>query len=226
LFLNYAVPSALVDAWLPAGTEHDLLSDGRAAVSLVGFRFLDTRMLGLPIPLHRNFDEVNLRLYVRRRTANGWRRGVVFVRELVPRPAIAWTARALYNEPYRAVKMAHDIALDSTGAGTLAYRWRQAGAWHEIGATLAGEGQAIDPDSDVGFITEHYAGYTRQRDGSTIEYLVDHPRWRWWSARSHHCHVDIGAVYGAAWAEVLHDPYLVFACDGAPVTVSAPRRLV
>lgn len=219
------MPASLVTPLLPAGTEHDLLPDGRAAASLVGFRFLDTRMLGVPVPGHRNFDEVNLRLYVRRRTPDGWRRGVVFVRELVPRPAIAWTARLLYNEPYRAVPMRHRIALDAQGAGVLAYEWRQAGRWQRIAAAVTGTAQPIDPVSDVGFITEHYAGYTRQRDGSTIEYRVAHARWRWWRAEAPVCDVDLAAVYGPAWAEVLVSPYLTFACDGAPVTVSVPRRV-
>ena len=52
---------------------------------------------------------MNLRFYVRRKSPDGWRRGVVFIRELVPRPAIALIARAFYGENYIAVPMKHEI---------------------------------------------------------------------------------------------------------------------
>ena len=45
-----------------------------AYVSLVGFRFLNTRVLGVSIPFHRDFDEVNLRFYVRRNIGSEVRR--------------------------------------------------------------------------------------------------------------------------------------------------------
>ena len=52
--------------------------EGRTLVSLVGFLFLDTRVLGLPLPFQQRFEEVNLRFYVRRQAAEGAaRRGVL-----------------------------------------------------------------------------------------------------------------------------------------------------
>ena len=95
--LNYAVERSLLGGLVPRGTELDEWQ-GRVYLSVVGFLFLNTRVLGVPIPFHRHFEEVNLRLYVRRRADAGWRRAVVFIKEIVPRVAIAFTARALYNE--------------------------------------------------------------------------------------------------------------------------------
>ena len=128
--LNFEIAPAVLRPLVPRGTELDTFA-GRALVSVVGFRFLDTRVRGVPVPLHRNFDEVNLRFYVRRAE---WR---VFVRELVPRRAIAWLARSCYNEPYRALPMRHRIAMESadTGArGTVTYEWRHGGRWHHLEA--------------------------------------------------------------------------------------------
>jgi hypothetical protein len=106
--LNYVVDPRLVTPFVPAETEIDF-ENGETFLSVVGFLFLDTRLLGLPIPLHRDFEEVNLRFYVRKKSADTWRRGVVFVRELVPRHAIALIARACYGENYVAVPMKHEI---------------------------------------------------------------------------------------------------------------------
>ena len=84
VMLNFTADPALLEPYVPPGTQLDF-HDGRTFLSIVGFRFLNTRILGIPIPFHTNFDEVNLRFYVRRETPAGPRRGVVFIREIVPR---------------------------------------------------------------------------------------------------------------------------------------------
>ena len=225
LFVNHEVDRALVQRYVPAGTELDLL-DGRALVSIVAFRFLNTRILGVPVPLHRNFDEVNLRAYVRRKENGSWKRGVVFVRELVPRPAIAWTARLAYNEPYRAVRMRHRISMDHATGGSLQYEWRQQGRWHSVSGQVSGAPRPIDPQSHTGFITEHYLGYTPQRSGRTVEYRVRHPRWNVWEGATTEFRCDVASVYGVDWVTALAGaPYSAFVCDGAPVGISFPRTL-
>src|SRR3954449_9524574 len=106
--LNYVVDPRLIMPLVPAETEIDF-QNGETFLSVVGFLFLDTRLLGLPIPLHRDFEEVNLRFYVRKKSADTWRRGGVFVREFVPKRAIATIALTFYGEPYVALPMKHDI---------------------------------------------------------------------------------------------------------------------
>jgi uncharacterized protein YqjF (DUF2071 family) len=98
LLLNWRVDSALLAPHVPAGTELDPWSDAHW-VSLVGFRFLDLSVKGVPALGHRDFPEINLRFYVRREVDGEVRRGVVFLRELTPRRMVEWVARAVYNEP-------------------------------------------------------------------------------------------------------------------------------
>ena len=158
-------------SFVPAGTELDLWR-GDAVVSVVGFRFVDTRVLGLPIPFHRDFDEVNLRFYVRRLVNGEVRRAVTFLREVVPRRAIALVARVAYNEPYITCRMrseAPDIPAVAD-PGRVAYSWRHRGRWNAIRVRSAGPARALEPGSEAEFITEHYWGYTPQRDGGTVEY--------------------------------------------------------
>lgn len=193
--LNYEVSPALLRPLVPAGTEPDDFN-GAVVASLVGFCFLDTRVLGIPIPGHRDFDEVNLRFYVRRRAEDGqWRRGVVFVREMVPRRAIAWVARRCYNEPYSAVPMRHELALDGADQGApgrAAYEWRIASQWHRLEVAISGHPFLPAAGSEAEFITEHYWGYTAQRDGGCKEYQVAHPRWRVWAAIRSALDCDVG----------------------------------
>ena len=220
LMVNYAIDPAVLAAHLPRGLELDLWQ-GEALVSMVGFLFLKTHVLGVPVPLHQNFEEVNLRFYVRRRTPDGWQRGVVFVSEIVPRAAIALTARAFYNEPYRAMRMRHRL-----GGGEYSYSWKFRGRWHSLGANVSGEPQPLAPGSAAEFIFEHYWGYTRQRDGGTVEYQVEHPRWRVWTAERAHLDCDIAALYGPAFVPALSaPPRSAFVAEGSPVLVRRGMRL-
>jgi uncharacterized protein YqjF (DUF2071 family) len=224
VMLNYTVDPGMLRPFVPRGTELDLWQ-GDAVVSIVGFRFVSTRVLGMRVPGHETFEEVNLRFYVRRREGADDRRGVVFIRELVPRPAIAWTARIGYNEPYRAVPMRHAIEVTERGR-RLSYQWRERGAWIGIDAATTGPASVLIPGSEAEFITEHYWGYTRQRDGGTVEYHVRHPSWLVWTASSAGCSGDLTVTYGEAFGQVLSGvPRSAFVAEGSPVTVSLPRKL-
>lgn len=228
LMLNYAIDPAVLRPHVPAGTELDAWN-GTNYVSVVGFLFLQTRVLGIPVPSHRNFEEVNLRFYVRRRGPEGWRRGVVFIKEIVPRRAIAAIARVCYDEPYVALPMRHRI--ESTAGAPAAgawveYAWRFHGRWNSMRAKIFGQPEDIAPGSEVEFITEHYWGYTKRRDGRCSEYQVEHPRWSAWPARDETLDCDVAALYGEEFCEALHQPCRsTFVADGSPVSVHTGVRL-
>ncbi len=161
--LTYQVPAAILGPLCPAGVCLDLHHD-TALVSVVGFRFLNTRLFHIPIPFHRNFDEVNLRFYVRREMPDGEiRRGVCFVRELVPRRSIASIARRAYQEPYIAVAMRSTAPSELVNSpGRISYSWQWSGKWDHVAATAVGS-PAEPADPLAAFVTDHYWGYTRQR---------------------------------------------------------------
>lgn len=218
--LNYVVDADLLRSKVPAGTELDSF-EGQTFVSLVGFQFLRTKVLGLTIPFHRNFDEVNLRFYVRRLKGGRVRRGVVFIREIVPRRAIAHIARVVYNENYVRLPMAHRIE-----EGTAEYRWRVRANWNRLFVETSGAGAVPDDGSCDQFITEHYWGYAKQRDGGTVEYEVEHPPWRVWPADRAGFEGDMTSLYGAEFARVLQrPPDSALLSEGSAVAVYAGRRL-
>lgn len=230
--LNYVIDPTLLQPLVPAGTELDSF-EGRTFVSVVGFQFRRTRLFGVPIPWHRNFEEVNLRFYVRRKADDGWRRGVVFVRELVPRRAIALVARTCYGEPYVALPMRHRVTHDAADAGVdVEYAWERNGRWESLRAKASGAAQPIVDNSEEEFIAEHYWGYTARsasaRGGcaTTGEYQVEHPRWRIW--RCHHATLDadVRGLYGQRFVECLSQrPTSAFIADGSAITVRCGTRL-
>ena len=224
VMVNYAVDPAILAPHVPVGTELDVWN-GTHYVSLVAFNFLRTRVKGLAIPFHEDFEEINLRFYVRRKDGNAWKRGVVFIKEIVPKPAIAIVARALYNENYVAHPTRHRF--EPTGDGfTVRYEWRAGGRWNALGATVKGPAHPLVEGAEAQFIAEHYWGYTRQRDGGTVEYRVDHPSWNAWSALDTVVDIDAEPLYGPAFAHALRaKPTSAFVADGSAVTVSHGAEL-
>jgi uncharacterized protein YqjF (DUF2071 family) len=221
--LNFVIDPAILAPLVPPGTELDF-ENGGTFVSVVGFLFLDTRLLGLPIPLHRDFEEVNLRFYVRKKSADTWRRGVVFVRELVPRRAIALVARAFYGEPYLAVPMSHNIE-HTDGKLSVEYSWKRARKSELLKMTAGGEPQVIPAGSHAEFITEHYWGYTCFRGGCS-EYRVEHPRWKIWNTQSYQFRADVASLYGEQFVETLNTPpRSAFIAEGSPIQVLLREQL-
>jgi uncharacterized protein YqjF (DUF2071 family) len=223
--LNYEVDPAVLAPFVPGGTELDLWQ-AKAFVSVVGFQFLDTRIWGVPIPFHRHFEEVNLRFYVRRHTAAGWRRGVVFLKEIVPRRAIAGIARVLYHEPYVALPMAHRIETVAGEVKSVEYSWLLNGQPNRLALTLRGGWEKLREGSAAEFITEHYWGYNVQPDGNTLEYRVEHPRWRTAAVSATQLHCDIAALYGEQFSDCRkREPSSAFLAEGSAVTVYSGQRL-
>jgi uncharacterized protein YqjF (DUF2071 family) len=218
--LNYVVPPEVLAPFVPAGTELDSW-EGKTFASMVGFLFLDTRVRGVAIPGHRNFEEVNLRFYVRRQAEDGWRRGVVFIKEIVPRAAIAGVARLLYGEKYVAMPMRHSITGDPERGGMeVRYGWRVRGRWNGLAATVSGAPAEAAPGSEEEFITEHYWGYASRRGGGSTEYRVEHPRWRVWPLQDPVLDCDVAALYGLPFAAPLAgEPSSAFLADGSEVAV-------
>lgn len=228
LMLNYEIDAAVVAPLVPRGTELDFYN-GRTYVSVVAFLFLKTRVLGVPVPCHRNFEEINLRFYVRRQGEDGWRRGVVFIKEVVPRRAIAAVAVRVYNENYVYCPMRSTLQLEPAGepvSGSVEYAWQTATGWNTVIARLEGQAALPKPGSEEEFITEHYWGYARQRDGGTVEYRVAHPQWRVWPALSPAVGGDVVGFYGTQYAEALRKPPTsAFIAEGSAVEVFRGTRL-
>jgi uncharacterized protein YqjF (DUF2071 family) len=226
--LNFEVEAAILHPLVPAGTELDSWQ-GKTFVSLVGFMFLKTRVLGLPIPFHQNFEEVNLRFYVRFKSSEGWRRGVVFIKELVPRWAIATVARVVYNENYEALPMRHALDLQNgtlKRQGAVEYGWRCKGEWNYLRARTDGEPQSLSAGSEEEFITEHYWGYAAQKDGGCVEYQVEHTPWRVWQVSESSLLCNVAALYGEQYVAALSSKVSsAFVAQGSPIIVRKGNRI-
>jgi uncharacterized protein YqjF (DUF2071 family) len=220
---NYSVDRKIVEKYLPYKTELDTWSD-ICYVSLVGFMFLNTRLKGVKIPFHTNFEEVNLRFYVRFKDHEGWKRGVVFIKEIVPRHALTFVANTIYKENYETMNMNHSW-IKSGDSLTVEYQWRKKN-WNSFKVKAEMDAVDIHDGSKEEFITEHFWGYTAIAPNRTSEYGVEHPRWKVYPIREHSINVDFGDVYGQDFKFLLNErPESVFLAEGSEIVVKAGRRI-
>lgn len=215
---NYVIDKSHLLPYVPTGTELDLWED-KCYVSLVGFMFVNTKLLGIKVPYHVNFEEVNLRFYVKRLDNGEWKRGVVFIKEIVPKPALSFVANTVYNENYETLPMSHQW-MENESERIVSYQWEKSGKINEFQITASKESYAIDEGSETEFITEHYWGYAKINDSKSNEYEVTHPKWKAYQVKDYKITIDFGLVYGKAF-EFLNavQPASVMLAEGSEITV-------
>ena len=227
IILTWTVDASVLRPLLARGTELDTWK-GDAVASVVAFDFSETRVHGLAVPFHTRFPEVNLRFYVRRKLPDGtWRRGVSFVKEMVPHALIATAARRLYGEPYEALPMNRVAVPDApltdpaaVATRSLVYEWKRDGEWERVLALLTAPPRPMRGDSVEEFLAEQEWGYTRRVDKPTLEYRVVHPRWRITPVTDCYIEADVASLFGRSFSDALSAPPLsTFVAEGSAVSV-------
>lgn len=221
---NYEINPEILKSYVPKGTELDLWN-GKCYISLIGFMFENVKVLGIKVPFHVNFEEVNLRFYVKRFENGIWKRGVVFVKEIVPKHAITIVANTLYNEHYQTLKMRHARTQNETSK-SFQYEWFKDAKWNSISMTTEKIAIPIEENSEVEFITEHYFGYTNYNKEKSIEYAVSHPRWEQLQVIESKIDVDFESIYGKNF-KFLEDlkPTSEFLAIGSKITIEGKKTI-
>ncbi|MGN6396120.1 MAG: YqjF family protein [Mucilaginibacter sp.] len=226
LMLNYEVPPEILEPYLPPYTVLDYWQ-GKALVSMVGFEFLQTRVLGVKWPFHVDFEEVNLRFYVKYFDGREWKRGAVFISEIVPKNMIALIANNLYNEHYRALPMRHSQTPAGDNHLNFLYEWKLKGRWNKLGATVSTQFNDIQPGSQEEFIFEHYWGYNKLTAASTMQYQVEHISWQVANVTNPVFDGDIAALYGEEFVPFLSvHPYSAFFANGSAINVRIGEKIL
>ena len=223
---NYEVDEAVLQPHLPPYTVLDLFN-GKAIVSVVGFMFNNTSVMGIKWPGFVNFEEVNLRYYIKYFDGKEWRRGVGFISEIVPQFLVAGIANLFYNEHYSTAKMNHSINFDNSEL-QVSYNWKKKNQeWNSMWVKANPVLQDIAPGSEEEFIFEHYYGYNKLNSKTAIEYSLAHPRWQVYPVKEYKLNCDVEKLYGASFVPFIENiqPVSVFLAKGSDVNVKMPKRL-
>jgi len=224
VMINYEVNPEILKKYLPLYTEIDLFN-GKTIVSVVGFMFKNTKVFGIKWPFHTNFEEVNLRFYVKHFDGEKWHRGVAFISEIVPKPAISIIANTLYNEHYSVAKMKNSIVINNEKL-EVEYSWKKGDNFWNTMKVLANKNLSeIKPQSEEEFIFEHYRGYNQLNENVTIEYSVEHPRWMIYEVEKFELNCNVEKLYGKEFVPFINlsKPSSVFLAKGSDVIVRKPN---
>jgi len=222
--VNYEIDPIVLEKYVPFGTELDLWDD-KCFISVVGFMFLNTKLLGVKIPFHTNFEEVNLRFYVKRFDKGKWKRGVVFIKEIVPKHALTLVANWVYNENYETMPMEHTWKEEDNNQ-MVEYKWKNNSKWQSVKLIAEKEPSKIELGSNTEFITEHYWGYAKINEQKTNEYEVTHPRWDKYNVIDYKINVDFALNYGDDFSFMnLLEPSSVMLAEGSNITVEPKQKM-
>lgn len=225
LMANYTIDPKILKPYTPCHTELDSFN-GNYYVSLVGFLFKNTKLAGISFPFHHTFEEVNLRFYVRYKEGNSWKRGVVFMKEIVPRRMITFVANSIYKEKYATHKMTHGW-MEVGNELSIEYRWKVGNEWNHIKAITEKQAVEISENSEEEFITEHYWGYTHVSEICTGVYEVIHPRWKIHPVKEYDIKCSTERLYGKDFVSSLSKtPQSVFLAEGSPIKVMGGSKIV
>ncbi len=222
--INYEINPEILQKYVPIGTELDLWNS-KCYISLIGFMFENVKVLGVKIPFHVNFEEVNLRFYVKRFEDGKWKRGTVFIKEIVPKHAVTLVANTLYKERYQTLKM-RNSRTQNESSKTFKYEWKKDSKWNSITMNTAKSAIPIDLNSEAEFITEHYFGYTKYNEKTTIEYEVTHPRWQQLEVIDTKIDVNFNSIYGDDFTFLQNiKPTSTFLALGSKITIEGKKTI-
>lgn len=216
ILASYAVPDEILLPYLRPGLTPDRWA-GSAWCSLVAFNFEQTRVLGWSVPYPTtlcDFPEFNLRCYVR----EGDRRGVAFVRELVPSPIVAGLARLVYNEPYSVAAMTSRVT-QVGDTRRVRHDFTVGGAAQMIAVTAQGAPSIPAPETFDHWVKEQAWGFGRLRNGRPTRYRVAHPTWRTYPLESFQIGVDVERLYGPQWSILRRPPDSLVLAEGSAISV-------
>lgn len=221
---NYEIDAKILEKHIPKGTEIDIWK-GKCYVSLVGFMFEKVKLLGMKIPFHTNFEEVNLRFYVKRFENGEWKRGVVFIKEIVPKFGLTFVANTMYKEHYQTLPMKHSIS-EKRDSMVFKYQWKKENNWNTIQIETEKKLLDIAINSEAEFITEHYFGYTKVNEKTTFEYEVKHPRWQQYKVINHKIDIDFKSTYGNEFEFLKNEnPISVLLAFGSEISVESKKKI-
>jgi uncharacterized protein YqjF (DUF2071 family) len=224
IMANYEVDPAILKPFVPAKTELDTWNN-RTYVSLVGFLFYDTRVMGIRVPFHVTFPEVNLRFYVRYKENEEVKRGVVFIKEIVPLQAITFIANTLFKEKYVTLPMKNFVHTTEQ-LQQVGYSWKFKNHWNKLEVETGLKKFPNQPGSEEEFITEHYWGYSGINENRSGEYQVAHPSWDVYPVDKYTIDCNFGQLYGPAFSGLKDQkPLSVFLAEGSEISVFKKRLI-
>lgn len=223
-FANYIIPPEILEKYLPAHTKLDYFN-GNCFVSLVGFQFRNIKVAGVKVPFYSDFEEINLRFYVKRFDGAEWRKGTVFLSEIVNKKALGLLANTLAREHYQILPTSQEIR-ETEDRLDVNYSWKfreKEQFLRVIGSKLI---TPYEQHSESDFILDRLYGYGRINEEVSNEYSISHNTWQTYEVREYSINVDFMRQFGPEFSILTSmTPHSVLLAEGSKVQVNGIKKI-
>ncbi|HET8854857.1 MAG TPA: DUF2071 domain-containing protein [Salinimicrobium sp.] len=223
-FANYIISPEILEKYLPSYTKIDYF-DRKCYVSLVGFQFKDIEIAGVKIPFYTDFEEINLRFYVKRFDGTTWRKGTVFISEIADKSVLKILANSFLHEKYQTLKTKQEVKENSDFIET-GYSWKAGRNWQSIEMIGENSPKLVAEGTEPHFIMDRPWGYQKYDALTTNEYEVSHPQWKILPVSTFDINVDFKESFGSAFS-ILNGilPHSVILAEGSLVSVKGMNKI-
>ena len=221
---NYVVDPSILEKHIPNGTVLEA-HNGKYFVSLVAFRYCETRLLNVRVPYHNIFEEINLRFYVKREiTPGNWRSEVAFTKLFFPKTALTLVAKHIYKENYETKKMRHNWS-DNGNELFTSYGLKK-NRWHSFDLVSDKKSSPIFSNTSEDFFSKHYWGTSKINRKSCTIYKIDHPVWESHKVLRSNISFDFNTVFGAEFKHLTNtEPDSTHLFNGSKVLVHKKKTV-
>tara|TARA_B100000809_G_scaffold118758_1_gene117075 strand:- start:46028 stop:46750 length:723 start_codon:yes stop_codon:yes gene_type:complete len=222
---NYIIDPAILDKHIPNGTLLEA-HNGKHYVSLVGFRYCETRLLNIRVPYHHIFEEINLRFYVKREISPGnWRSEVAFAKLFFPKKALTLVAKYIYKENYETLNMRHSWTEKENHLLT-SYGLHKKN-WHNFEIQSDKKSRKVASDSSEFFFSKHYWGTSQIDHRSSTVYEIEHPDWEAYDIVDSNVSFDFNTIFGSEFKHLTNtQPDSVHLFKGSEVIVNKKKNIL
>lgn len=215
--INYVVPVEVIEKYLPEHTKPDYYN-GECMISLVGFQVHKLKVANVKLPLLKNFEEIDLQIYVKRFDGAQWRKGVVVINRIFDMPGTAPLTNTLFRTNYTSLPTSGSVQ-ETEKFLQVKYSWHVREMEQSFMVRSNRLAAPYDKDTEAAFILDRYYGYLKTEE-DTYEYEIKHVNWHLYTVEEYSVDVDFSRQFDPAF-NVLNSqtPHSVILTEGSPVEI-------
>ena len=216
--LNYIIPQEVIEKYLPKHTKPDLYN-GNCFISLVGFQVKKLKLNDVKVPLIKDFDEIDLQIYVKHFNGASWEKGVVVISRIFDQPGLAPLTNTIFQTNYISHPSKSEVKEDQHGL-EVKYSWQFDGKEQSFSVKSNNLAAPYDKGTEAAFILDRSLGFIRVTEEETLKYPVTHASWHLYTVEEYAVDVDFSRQYDPA-LNLLNSriPHSVILTEGSTVEI-------
>lgn len=221
--LNYMIPPEVVEKYLPDHTKPDYYN-GECMISLVGFQVPNLKVAGVKMPLLKDFDEIDLQIYVKRFDGAKWQKGVVVISRIFAHPIGEPLANTFLRTNYSSMPVTATTK-ETQESLEVKYSWKYKDLEQKFRVKSNKLAAPYDKGTEAAFVLDRPFGFIKSED-EIYQYEIKHVDWHLYSVEEYSVDVDFSLQFDPAF-NILNgqNPHSVILTEGSTVEIRENQRV-